>query len=279
MNTNLYELLKPVKVNNLVRIGSQYDGGYWLPSCLLNKSKVLIGLGIFINWSFEEEFIQQADNTIQTFLADASVNELFFKNYIYKGGAKFVYFTIKQPLSITFFYKKHIANSIGLSNKWSNFIANNSIIFNPKFLTATEGINQISPSQLLQQVLEKAKPLENEILVKMDIEGSEYDVLNLLEPYFKYINCFLIEFHHLKNKKDFFEKSVLLLTKYYQIVFVHNNNYTAMIDENFTDAIEITFVKRELVDESYISTNYNFSEHDLAISPCNPTKPDFQPGY
>ena len=62
--------------NDLVRIGKDYDGGYLVSKSDIEKSDVLIGLGISDDWSFEEDFLSLKN--IEVYAYDASVSKVFF---------------------------------------------------------------------------------------------------------------------------------------------------------------------------------------------------------
>lgn len=279
MASTLYDLLKPKPIKDLVRIGSDFDGGYFIKQSTIHQSKVLIGLGVFINWEFETEFNNINKNNLHTYLLDASVSPQFYKTYFIKAIAKFGYYSIKQPLDIAFFFKKYIVNSIGLSKKWNQFFASNKATFIQKFLSNKNDNLYTSPTELFNKILSKNELTENSVFVKMDIEGSEYDVLNEFEKYYIYINCFAIEWHNVDERKEQFIHLVTQLQQAYDIVFVHNNNYAKMIDENFAASMEITFVKRNLIVESdNVKVNYKqlYSNKNTI---CNPTAKDIQPTY
>ena len=279
MESTLYNLLKPKPIKDFVRIGSSFDGGYFIKEASIYQSKVLIGLGIFINWEFETEFNKINKNSLHTYLLDASVSPQFYKTYFIKAIAKFGYYSIKQPFHIPFFFKKYIVNSIGLSEKWNQFFVNNSATFIQKFFSNKNDNLFISPTELFNKILSENELNENSVFVKMDIEGSEYDVLNELEKYYKYINCFAIEWHNVDDKKEQFIKLVTQLKQAFDIVFVHNNNYAKMMDENFAASMEITFVKKELIGESdNVKVDYQ-NMYSKKNSVCNPTKKDIQPNF
>ena len=53
----LPKILKPYHINksNLIRIGPEKDGGYIVDKRILNKSKVVITLGLNDDWDFEKD--------------------------------------------------------------------------------------------------------------------------------------------------------------------------------------------------------------------------------
>lgn len=46
----------PVALDDQIRIGRDYDGGYVIPRRVVDATSILVGLGINDDWSFEEHF-------------------------------------------------------------------------------------------------------------------------------------------------------------------------------------------------------------------------------
>ena len=73
--------LQPTKIDTLVRIGGDNDGGYVKKKKNISNSDVLIGLGMSYDWSFEEHF--NLINSVPTFIYDGTVGlKKFFKKML-----------------------------------------------------------------------------------------------------------------------------------------------------------------------------------------------------
>ena len=57
MNAKLPSLgpYRPMKFDDLIRVGKSFDGGYVMPSRALEASRSVLSLGVNDDWSFEEE--------------------------------------------------------------------------------------------------------------------------------------------------------------------------------------------------------------------------------
>ena len=67
---------------DLIRVGKKNDGGYLVSKFDVEKSDILISLGISDDWSFEEDFQKIKDVII--FAYDGSVNnKIFLKKIFY----------------------------------------------------------------------------------------------------------------------------------------------------------------------------------------------------
>lgn len=159
---------------------------------------------------------------------DAGANVGFFTLFAKENGATRVYSIEPDPLPYNFLelnYKhdpsvitinkvlshknESIYFNIALSNSVGSSISEYQLIKNNIFCTKIDSIS-------LHNILN----LESTInLLKLDIEGAEYDVLDNLDSiYFKKINQLFIEFH--KDPKPIFNR---LVNEGYQVEYRHSN--------------------------------------------------------
>ena len=211
--------IRPLETNHrLIRVGSDYDGGYLLPDDL-DEVKYCFSPGVSDNISFETQLTK--DYKINCFLCDYSV--------------------LAPPHDV----------------EGHTFIK--------KFL----GIKMDSQNVTLLNWINTYAPKEKNMILQMDIEGSEYDVLldvqnNVLDKF----RIIIIEFHHFsqiltplgfKMLNLEFDK----LLKSHSIVHIHPNNvgnYTKFKDLEIPEILEFTFLNNDRINESRF--NYNFP-HDL----------------
>ena len=153
--------LIPKNKTTLFRCGSYNSLGYLLNKNDALKSDTLISLGIHENWDFEKE-IYQNYNIKSTILFDPQTSYFLIFFYLLKSIIKLDVRKIKNYLRKF----KELKN-----------LKSNCIFFNTKF------------KQNL--VLEYMK--SQNILLKVDIEGDEYENLNFFLDYQDNINCLVIE--------------------------------------------------------------------------------------
>jgi len=107
-------------------------------------------------------------------------------------------------------------------------------------------------------------------LIKMDIEGGEYELLassNLGNP-----QAMIIEFHSINERYDEFTSMVENLKLNYFIAHIHINNF-ANIHFGVPDVIEVTFVRKDIVPQG-INLELKESIPTTLDSPCDPRKED-----
>lgn len=251
--------LKPVIVNDLVRIGNKNDGGYVLPKSSLDKIDLLITFGLSIEWSFEEELIQ-IKPTLNINAYDYTVKLKLFIWHFMVSVYRFLNFrgSLKDILSKLFLYKKY-----------KDFFSHNCRHFKNRISETKNKSYDIQIPDIFNTLKEDSK-----LILKMDIEGDEYKVIDDILLYQKNIYVLLIEFHNTDKKRDIFEKNIKKIQENFNIVHVHGNNYGKISHDGLPETLEISFLNK---------ASFQFSElkrDTLPIEgldfPNNPEKADYQ---
>ena len=233
--------IKPVFVSNknLTRIGPKRDGGYVIDKRIIKTIDHIITCGLSDDWNFERDFLKINNNVVVT-AYDHTVNRSFWINRFFKD---ILHLFLLKKLSIwkiinifryidyLFFFKnenKHHEIKIGKNNIKGK--ENN-----------------------LDIVLKNTK----NILLKIDIEGSEYQILNQIFKHNAKINCLIIEFHEIKKNMrkivNFVEKN-----KNLKLIHIHANNVSGIDKNGFPSAIEITFVNSKKIKYKKDKNNKNY---------------------
>ena len=215
-----------VTKKKLIRIGPNKDGGYVVHKDILKNIHYIISCGLNDDWSFEKYLIKHQKNCHLLFY-DHTVTKKFWLRYTVKNFIDFLLLkklTLKKILNIFKFFeykfffkynKKHYIKKIG--NKNSN-----------KETTIDNIFNKL--------------PLKKKIILKIDIEGDEYKILNDIKKHEKKIDHLIIEFHNvyknLNKIENFLKKNKLL-----KLLHIHANNYDNII-QGIPNTIEMTFVNK-----------------------------------
>ena len=105
------------------------------------------------------------------------------------------------------------------------------------------------------------------MFLKIDIDGSEYRILEELVELQNHFSALIIEFHdvdlNLKKISDFIEKFKLILTH------IHPNNYGFLSHDNLPTVIECTFEREPEIIAGEITLPNKFDQ------PNDPSKKDY----
>jgi len=231
--------LKPKGNYALLRVGPNEDGGYLVGKKSLANSKYLISFGIFDDWIFEKDFLKKNDIVKINCYDDVLSASWLFKNiFKFLINLKFNLAIKKIKIFIDYFFIKKKIN------------------FNKKEIISKDLI-EISKSK-------------KDIFLKIDIEGSEYRILNDILDIEKNLLGMIIEFHDVDLHLDKIENFVNSL-KYLKLIHIHPNNYGKLNSENDPTLIEVTFEKDPdlISEEVYLPNNLDYknrpNSHDIEL--------------
>jgi hypothetical protein len=219
------KLLKPKKKYKLVRLGGLHDGGYLIGENSLKNTETLITFGIEDNWQFEKEFkIININSKIKCY-DDKSILKYIVKKFIIE------LFLLPYYFRLNFIkYFKNIIDFLKIRKK---------IDFIQKKISYDD----------LKEILINIK--NNNIFLKIDIEGSEYRVLEEIIENQSKITGLVIEFHDFDYHKniiyDFCKKLNLSL------IHIHPNNFSPRDKNGDPLVIELTFERNPtIVDDNLV---------------------------
>lgn len=218
------------QAEDLVRLGRDNDGGYLVSQSDIDKSDILISLGICDDWSFEKDFLSYKKIDVHAY--DGSVSSEYFfkqiiKNILRIDNLKICFHWIKTLFEYKKFFSKpnnkHIKKFVGLNSESSNHCT---------FLDVINGKNN------------------KNIFLKVDIEGSEYRFLDDIVENVDKITGMVIEFHncdiHIKEIKRFLSNFSL------NLVHIHANNMALIrLEDSLPLVLELTFSRHAKVKESF----------------------------
>ena len=84
-----FDFLKPIKNENLIRVGSEKDGGYIVDSNLIKNNDCLLSLGMGDDWSFELDYLKNDNGIINIY--DHTINIFNFLAPFIKCLKRFYY--------------------------------------------------------------------------------------------------------------------------------------------------------------------------------------------
>ena len=255
-----FNILRPVITANLVRIGRNSDGGYVVDKMILNKSDTLVSFGLGDDWSFEIDFLKN-NKDANIYIYDHTVNiNPYIKNFL-KYLKRFLIFKIK--------YNDYKVRYEQLKNYIKLKLNKNIKIFSEK-ITKTK--NEKIDTNVID-VFNRLKKNEN-IILKIDIEESEYDIIDDTLKYCDRVDMLIIEFHFISKNESKFQNLIMKLKKNFFNIHLHGNNHSEKNPSGIPDVLEITFLNKKYLPSS-IEFRNNFPIKELDY-PNNPNKKDLE---
>lgn len=224
--------LMPDIESKLVRLGRDYDGGYIVPSICLEASPYLLAGGYGNDFSFEAAFSSLSDSNV-VHLYDYSISfPTLIKNLI-KGLIKKL---LGRP---DYGIRYHFRNLFQFLKLRSGSI----VYFNSKLEVNTLNHGVDIPAAIRRF---KGTLSTNSVFCKLDIEGSEYELIDGICESNSFISGLVIEFHELENRYDQLIEALGKLRRHFYLVHNHPNNYGGVGKNGIPRVLEITFVSKDL---------------------------------
>jgi len=201
----------PVAVPDLTRLGGKMDGGYLVPKSVVDRSQGLLSLGLGDDFTFDQDWhaLKPAD---PIHMYDASVTED----------------------SIGIRINPAVRSHIDIKGQYREFFQGNRIHW-------PEHIGPDNFAQALDRIG------VDQIFVKMDIEGAEYGIIDLFVEHHQRITGIAMEWHHCAHRNPKWRTAVEQLKHHYDIVHLHGNNHVTPDDEGIFGCMELTHIRRDLV--------------------------------
>ena len=176
-----YNFLRPIKNENLVRLGRNADVGYVVDKNVVENTNHLVTFGLGPDWSFELDYIK-LNNKVKISMYDYTVSVSPYLKEILKYLRRFLTFRSKF---------KDVNDRLNYLKNYLNFFKLKNVDFYPEKITFPI-LNKIDTD--INKVFLRI-PNEEKIVLKSDIEGSEFKVIDEILNYSSRIKMLIFEFH------------------------------------------------------------------------------------
>ncbi len=240
----------------MVRLGRRNDGGYVLSQKMADSITTVLSFGISEDWSFEAD-IRKRNPAAVIHAYDHTVSHAIYLsrwNAWLSSAARF-HISLKSLFQL-----------YNLPRRYLEFFRGEVKHFEERVAAAREQPNDAT----IDDIFARIAPRGN-IFVKMDIEGSEYDVMPQILQHSRDIIGLAVEFHDIGTRRQVFIETVTNVMQDFEITHLHANNYAAPCSDGFPESIEVTFEKRQ--DATYKRLR---TELPIALDqPNKKKKPDY----
>jgi len=256
-----YNFLKPIKVNDLKRIGRNEDGGYVVDFKILKQSNVLLSFGLGSDWSFEIDYLKK-NQSGKIYIYDHTVDIYTYLNPLLKCLKRFL--TFRKNLN-------DLLTRLNDLNKYLSLTMNKNIIFNKK--KAVYQILNENKETDVKKAFDKIGLL-NRTVFKIDIEGDEYSLIDDILKQVNFIDMLIIEFHEIDKNEIKFVTSIKKLLNDFDIIHIHANNHCNESSFGLPTVLELTFNNKKFRPKEIVHRN-EFPIKNLDF-PNNPYKKDLK---
>jgi hypothetical protein len=218
--------LRPQIVHDLTRIGNFKDGGYAVPISSILDTKSFLSLGLGENWSFEKN-VSEINSKAKIDIFDHTVSANLFLLKFIKGFIK--YLILKDSY-------ENLRSRLNRLCDYFSFWRRN-----PRNTHHKIRIDRESFKYALSNY-----PKENLIGLKIDIEGAEWDILDLIIENKSRFEFILLEVHDFNLHENELKTFINCLTEDFLLAHLHANNFEGLGTNGFPRVFEITLLKRKV---------------------------------
>ncbi len=262
----------------LVHIGRNLDGGYVLPQIAVERADLLLSFGISNEWSFETDFLSQ-NQKVRLHGFDGSINHWYF---LKKAMGSY----LSAATHRLAFQTKRFERSLGVARKRSELARQYRTFFRGRAKHHSlfiQGSTSAQAGLTIADVLTLSQATSaDRITLKIDIEGTEYDIIADIAAIASQIDCLVIEFHETEKRAEEFERALEQLAAHFVLVHAHGNNIAPVAADGIPHAVELTFLAHKLVDSGprgEARQNPSRLNPPRLDYPNNPDMPDFPPTW
>ena len=242
----LPNFLKPYHIDDhkLVRVGPKLDGGYVIDKKSILNTEVIITCGLNDDWEFEKSFLK-----INT--------KCVVEAYDHTVDKRFWVERFKKDIKHFFLLKKIRLRKIIHIFRYLDYLKFFKNLNNHHIL-------KIGREDILNKevTINKILKAHQNVILKVDIEGDEYKILNQILDNSKKINTLIIEFHDIHKGinriGDFINKS-----KELKLIHIHANNFAGSNKDGDPNVIELTFININKNVLNLVKTDKSFPIKEL----------------
>jgi hypothetical protein len=233
---------RPSAPNDLMRIGARLDGGYVLPKRVLAHAKALLSFGLNDEFEFEQAVADACGCPVACF--DPSVSGWFWPRQmlaaLVKGIAGFSLVRLRRGLRYLDYRR----------------------FFNvPGHRHFPLALGYVRPGSVDLAGALDASGFVSDILLKMDIEGSEYRLFDAIVAERHRFVAIAAELHDVDLHEARISAFLAAMKDDFQLVHFHANSHTTVGPDQVSVAVEISLLRRDL-----LAGDEPLMMHDLPIA-------------
>jgi hypothetical protein len=226
--TMRFEYLRPYEIDDLMRCGPDHDGGYVVSKSNIRNCNFILGLGLSDDWGFEDDF-SKLRRGVEIHVYDHTVSPFKYLIKIIKGILNI--FRGRPDIG-------HVRLKYNALIGYLRYFPSRAQHFRKMIVRNPVRIGEASLTQAIHNT--KAQSL----FLKIDIEGSEYEIIQQIIDNERAIHGLVIEFHDTEVRREEFKAAIDALDKKFDLIHIHANNFAELAEDNLPTVLEISFIKR-----------------------------------
>lgn len=257
----LPKVFEPRGINDLVRLGSDHDGGYVVSADAVASSRHLLALGLGDNCDFEHDFAAMA-RLDKLVCYDASVD----------GEALRGRYALARLLSI--FRPERHRRLIGYYKQYKSLFHSGRRGYShiQQDAGTTEGLVSLA------ETIERIAPEPGRLFLKVDTNGREYDFLDQIIEANEYLAGLVIVFHDAAERLREIEVFVGAMREFMAIDNTAADNTAGLSGIGIPNVIEMSF-SAKFASEPHIPIAGASTRYQMLTAPNDPGLIEYEVFY
>jgi hypothetical protein len=217
-------------------------------------------MGVSSDWSFEEELLKLNPGlTVHAY--DHTVGEKVFLSSLKYSLLRFLLRRVTWA---------ELSRRRRTYSSYKQFFQSNSKVrhFQERVFNRTD--NPIDAT--VDRMFSRLEGKQN-LIVKMDIEGTEYRVIDDILSHAGQICLMAIEFHDTEPLRKIFLENISRISQHFDLVHLHGNNWGGVARDGLPEVLEATFLHRRFSQSTARRNKLPVAGLDF---PNNPRKADYE---
>ena len=264
VSTEIY----PRQADDLIRVGPKADGGYVLTRRMFDQVDFLISCGLGYEFSFEIDFAK-AKLGLKCQQGQACVIHAYDHTVFERSEQEYYY---RKARSLKRYLRGKYARWHEMVAVWDTFFTGSPAKhIKRRVVSEQQSDNDASLEHIFRAAANECRP-EAKLLLKIDIEGDEYAILEKLCADFDLarITGIICEFHDINKRRDEFRKVLGSLKEHFWLIHTHMNN-----DARTGEVLELAFENKNLASQANSKqSKVDYPRPGLDYA-CHTNRPDF----
>jgi hypothetical protein len=214
-------------------------------------------MGISTDWSFEEQ-ARDLNPKLRIEGYDHTISGYIFKRKIFSAMLRF--FLRKSTWA-------EVRRKAGISKAYGQFFGSQSAVHHKEMVCGTRSSQGCANVDKIF-----GRVVSGKVFLKIDIEGSEYEIIDALMLHAHRVTGLAMEFHETDSKRAIFVNAVKTLQRAFDIVHLHANNYGGVGPDGLPVSLELSFTRKNTAQPQRFRNNLPLP---LIDTPNNPELPDY----
>lgn len=254
-------LFQPDEATQRVRIGSQYDGGYVFSAGLIKPGAQILTFGLGENWDFENAF-QAMSPTSAVDCYDHTVSGQHFRKLFWKSVLRYPNKTKKRR------------EKIAVARSYDRTFSKNGFA---RHFEMEVGLIDSTTASRVDTAFGRLPLSQNNIILKCDIEGGEYAIIDDVVAQADRCAGVAMEFHDCWLHRADILRFMKTMKRTHRIDHFAVNNTSKLNEAGIPQYIELTFSRLDVPQDTATLPNGLTPTTDWGSlsTPNDPTKPMF----